>query len=133
VCAGSEVELLSTPAVIVHGEAAPVSKPPLTMRFCVVAEELIVRLIVVVWLSVPEVPVTVIVDVPTVAVELAVNVKTLVEVVGFVPNEAVTPEGRAEFERLTLPVKPPDGVTVIVLEPLVPCFTVRLEGEAESE
>lgn len=132
-CAGSEVELLSTPAVIVHGEAAPVSKPPLTMRFCVVAEELIVRLIVVVWLSVPEVPVTVIVDVPTVAVELAVNVKTLVEVVGFVPNEAVTPEGRAELERLTLPVKPPDGLTVIVLLPAVPCFTVKLDGDADNE
>jgi len=48
VCAGSAVELLSTPAVRVHGVAAPVSKPPLTIRFCAVAEELIVRLIVVV-------------------------------------------------------------------------------------
>jgi hypothetical protein len=125
--------LLSTPAVIVHGEAAPVSKPPLTIRLCVVAEELIVKLIVVVWLSVPEVPVTVIVDAPTVAVALAVKVKALVEVVGLVPKAAVTPEGRADVERDTLPVNPPDGVTVIVLLPLVPCLTVRLDGEAESE
>lgn len=73
------------------------------------------------------------VDVPVVAVELAVKVRTLVDVVGFVPNEAVTPEGKAEFESVTLPVKPPDGLTVIVLEPLVPCFTVRLDGEADSE
>lgn len=70
---------------------------------------------------------------PTVAVELAVKVKTLVDVVGLVPNEAVTPEGRAELESVTLPVKPPDGVTVIVLPPLVPCFTVKLLGEADSE
>lgn len=71
--------------------------------------------------------------VPVVAVLLAVNVRTLVEVVGFVPNEAVTPLGSAELESVTDPVKPPEGVTVIVLLPLVPCFTVRLEGEAESE
>lgn len=68
-----------------------------------------------------------------VAVLLAVKVNTPVEVVGFVPKEAVTPLGNAEFESVTDPVKPPEGVTVIVLLPLVPCFTVRLEGEAESE
>jgi len=79
------------------------------------------------------VPVIVIVDVPVVAVELAVNVRTLVEVVGFVPNEAVTPEGRAEFESVTLPVKPPLGVTVIVELPLLPCVTLKLLGEADSE
>jgi hypothetical protein len=77
--------------------------------------------------------VTVIVDVPTVAVELAVKVKTLVDVVGLVPNDAVTPLGRAELEKVTDPVNPPDGVTVIVLLPLVPCFTVKLLGEADSE
>ena len=71
--------------------------------------------------------------VPVVAVLLAVKVSTLVDVVGFVPNEAVTPLGSAELESVTDPVKPPEGVTVIVLLPLVPCFTVRLEGEAESE
>lgn len=78
-------------------------------------------------------PVIVIVDVPVVAVELAVNVRTLVEVVGFVPNEAVTPEGRAEFESVTLPVNPPLGVTVIVEEPLLPCVTLKLLGEADRE
>ena len=71
--------------------------------------------------------------VPVVAVLLAVNVRTLVDVVGFVPNDAVTPLGRAELESVTAPVNPPVEVTVIVLEPLVPCFTVRLAGEAESE
>ena len=71
--------------------------------------------------------------VPVAAVLLAVNVSTLVEVVGFVPNDAVTPLGRAELDRLTDPVNPPVGLTVIVLVPLVPCFTVRLAGETESE
>jgi hypothetical protein len=88
---------------------------------------------VVVWLSVPEVPVTVTVDVPTVAVLLAVNVRPLVDVVGFVPKLAVTPLGKPEAESVTDPVKPLLGVTVIVLLPLVPCFTVKLAGEAESE
>ena len=75
----------------------------------------------------------VIVDVPVVAVELAVKVKALVEVVGLVPNEAVTPEGRVEFESVTLPVNPPLGLTVIVELPLLPCATDKLLGEADSE
>jgi hypothetical protein len=75
----------------------------------------------------------VIVLVPVVAVLLAVNVRTLVDVVGFVPNAAVTPLGRAEVDSVTDPVKPFDGVTVIVLLPLVPCLTVKLAGEADSE
>lgn len=125
--------MFSTPAVRVHGEALPVSNPPLTIRFEEVAEELIVRLMDVVWVSVPETPVTVIVDVPTVAVELAVKVRTLVEVVGLVPKAAVTPDGSPDAERVTLPVNPPEGVSVIVLLPAVPCLTVKLEGDAESE
>ena len=71
--------------------------------------------------------------VPVVAVELAVKVTTLVPVVGFVPKLAVTPEGRADVDRVTLPVNPPLGVTVIVELPLLPCVTVKLLGEADSE
>jgi hypothetical protein len=88
---------------------------------------------VVVWLKLPEVPVTVMVVVPVVAVLLAVNVRLLVDVVGFVPNDAVTPLGSAEVDSVTDPLKPLDDVTVTVLLPLVPCFTVKLAGEAESE
>lgn len=133
-CGGSDAEVLSTPAVNVHGGAVvvPVSNPPFTIRF-VAALEATVRAMVVEWLSVPEVPVTVTVAAPVVAVALAVRVKTLVEVAGLVPKLAVTPAGRPEAERLTLPVNPPEGVTVIVLFPAVPCVTVRLAGEAESE
>jgi hypothetical protein len=60
------------------------------------------------------------VDIPEVAVLLAVSVKTLVVVVGFVPNAAVTPVGKPDADKLTLPVKPLCGVTVTVLEPLDP-------------
>lgn len=132
-CGGSALELLITPAVSVQGAVfVPFSNPGSPMSCCAAAE-LIVKLMVVVWLSVPEVPVTVTVLVPTVAVLLAANVRALVDVVGFVPKLAVTPLGRADVESVTDPVKPFVGDTVIVLLPLVPCFTVRLAGEAESE
>jgi len=77
--------------------------------------------------------VTVTVEVPVVAVELALSVKTLVVVVGFVPKLAVTPDGKPEADNVTLPEKPFAGVTVIVLLTLLPCVTVTLLGEAESE
>src|SRR5262249_39606377 len=96
-------------------------------------EEFTVRLMVVVCVRVPEVPVTVTVAVPTVAVLLAVNVKTLVEVVGLVPKLAVTPAGRPDADKVTLPVKPFRLLTVIVLLPVPPCVTATLAGEAESE
>ena len=80
----------------------------------------------------PEVPVIVTVDVPVAAVALAVKVTELVDVVGLVPKPAVTPEGSPEADRVTLPVKPPEGVTVMVLLALLPCVTETLEGEAES-
>ena len=125
--------MLMTPGVSDQGAVlVPFSKPGLPISCCADAE-LMVSEIVVVWLSDPEVPVTVMVLVPVVAVLEAVKVRTLVEVVGLVPNDAVTPLGSADVDKVTDPVKPPESVTVMVLLPLVPCFTVRLEGEAESE
>ena len=59
-------------------------------------------------------------DVPVVAVLLAASVKVLVAVAGFVPNDAVTPFGRPDAAKVTLPVKPFWGATVMVLEPLDP-------------
>src|ERR1051326_8644597 len=73
------------------------------------------------------------VAVPVVAVELAVKVTTLVDAVGLVPKLAVTPPGRPEADKVTLPVKPFSLLTVIVLLPLLPWVTDRLPGEAESE
>lgn len=88
-----------------------------------------------VLVSVPEVPVIVTVAVPVVAVLVAVNVKVLVLVVLVVLaglNEGVTPLGRPEADKATLPLKPFCGVTVMVLEPLDPCVIVKLVGDAES-
>ena len=66
---------------------------------------------VVVAVSVPEVPVMVSVYGPT-ATELdAASVSVLLPVVGLGEKDAVTPVGRPETERFTLPVKPYCGLT----------------------
>src|SRR5579859_1489616 len=77
----------------------------------------------------PEVPVMVTVDVPVVAELFIANVTTLLPVVGFVPNVAVTPLGRPEADKVTLPVKPPTSVTVIVSVTLEPCVTDSDEAD----
>ena len=94
-------------------------------------EAFTVRLIDVVWVRLPDVPVTVTVAVPVAAVLLAVSVNTLEEVAGFGLKDAVTPVGKPEAEKVTLPLKPFDGVIVTVLVPLVPCVIVTLLGAAE--
>lgn len=101
------------------------------VKFGVVVE-FTVNARVVVAVKLPEVPVIVTVAGPVVAVLLAVSVSTLVPVVGFVPNAAVTPLGRPDAAKVTLPVNPPTSVTVIVLVPLLPWVIVRLLGESES-
>jgi hypothetical protein len=70
--------------------------------------------------------------VPVVAVADAVKVSVLVPVVGFGENAAVTPEGSPVALRVTLPVKPPAGVTVIVLVAVALRLTVTAVGAAES-
>ena len=97
-----------------------------------VTVEVTVRLIGVEEVKLPDMPETVTVVVPGVAVGLAVSVNTLVEVVGFVPNPAVTPLGIPEALNVTLPVKPPLGTTVIVLVRLVPCTMLNDAGFAVS-
>jgi len=64
--------------------------------------------------------VIVIVEVPVAAVLLAVSVKELVVVVDAGLKDAVMPLGKPDAEKLTLPLKPFWGATVIVLEPLDP-------------
>lgn len=75
---------------------------------------------VVVLVKVPDVPVMVIVKEPGTAVPLAEKVKRLLAVAGFVPNEALTPFGTPDADRVTLPAKPLRGLTEIVVEPEVP-------------
>ena len=86
---------------------------------------------VVVLVKLPDVPVTVTVTVPVAAVLLAVSVNVLVLAVLLGLNDAVTPLGTPDANKLTLPLKPFCGVTVMVLPPLAPCAIVKLFGEAE--
>ena len=79
-----------------------------------------VRETVVVAVKLPDVPVIVTVAVPVVAVLLAVKVSVLVEVAGFVPKVAVTPLGKPDAARVTLPENPLRSVSVIVLVPPLP-------------
>jgi hypothetical protein len=86
----------------------------------------------VVAVKLPDVPVMVTVAVPVAAVPFAVRVSVLVEVAGFVLNAAVTPLGRPEAARVTLPENPPKSLTVIVLVPLLPWVMVKLLGDELS-
>ena len=90
-----------------------------------------VRLMVVVLVKPSEEPVTVTATVPVAAVGLAVSVSELVVVVLPGLNEAVTPLGRPEADRLMVPLKPPCRAMVTVLVPLEPCGTVSPVGAAE--
>jgi hypothetical protein len=51
---------------------------------------------------------------------VAVKVRVLEAVAGFGLNDAVTPLGRPEADKVTLLVKPFCAVTLIVLVPLAP-------------
>ena len=80
----------------------------------------ITRLIGAVWVKVPEVPVTVTVEVPAVTEAPAIIVRILTPVVLAGLKDAVTPLGRPDATRLTLPLKPLCGPTVMALAPLLP-------------
>lgn len=91
----------------------------------------IVREIVVVFVKLADVPVTVTVTVPVAAVPLAVSVNVLVLAVLFGLKDAITPFGNPEADKVTFPLKPFCGVTVMVLVPAAPCEIVRLLGDAK--
>ena len=92
---------------------------------------LTVREIVVDLVSAPFTPFIVTVKVPVVAVALAVRVSVLVVAVLVGLNEAVTPLGKPEAERLTVPLNPLSGLTVMVLLMCAPCVTPRPDGAAD--
>ncbi len=88
------------------------------------------------FVKLPDTPVMVTVTVPVIAVLPAVSVNVLLLAVLLLAvllglNDAVTPLGRPDADKLTLPLKPFCGVTVITLVLLVPCVIVKLLGEAE--
>jgi len=91
-----------------------------------------VKVIAAVWLRLPDTPLTVMVVVPTAAALLTFRVSMLEPVVTLGLNEAVTPFGRAEADKLTLELKLLSLVTVIVLVPLFPRPMLRLLGEADK-
>ena len=68
----------------------------------------------------PDAPVTVMVNVQSAAVLLAVSVSVLALVVLLGLNDAVTPLGKPEAERLTLPLNPFSGLTLMALVPFAP-------------
>ena len=87
-------------------------------------------MVVLLW-RLPDVPVMMTANVPVAEVLLALSVSVLVVVAGLELNEAATPLGSPDADKLTLPLKPFSGVMVIVLVPLVPCMMLRLFGDVE--
>lgn len=71
------------------------------------------------------------VNVPVAAALPADSVNALVVMAGLGMNEAVTPLGKPEADRLTLPLNPFMGVTVIVVVAPVPCAMLKLPVAAE--
>jgi hypothetical protein len=86
-----------------------------------------------VLVNVLDVPVMVTLTTPMAAVLLAVNVNALVFVAFAGLNEAVTPAGRPDADRLTLLLNPFSGLTVIVFAPLLPCVRVMLLCDVERK
>ena len=112
--------------------------PPITLVGFSASEDTVgrgggvtVRVIEVVFVKLPDVPVIVTLTVFVVTALVAASVNALVMVAGFGLNDALTPLGRPEADKLTLPLKPFCGVTVIVLVPVLPCMMLRLLGDAE--
>lgn len=81
----------------------------------------------------PEVPVTVTVTEPVAATAEAIKVKVLLDVALLGLKDPVTPAGRPDTARVTLPLKPFRGAIVIAVLTLAPCTTVTEPGAANSE
>ena len=86
---------------------------------------------VVVCVKLPHVPLIVTETGPEVGELPAVSVSVLVPVVELGLNDADAPLGRPEADKLTLPVNPFCGRTVIVVVLVVPSVRVTLFGEEE--
>lgn len=89
-----------------------------------------VRAIVVDAVREPDTPVIVTLDVPIVVPQPAVSVSTLLPVAGFVPNDAVTPLGRPDAVRVTLPAK---GLTSVIVMASVTPLPPRMSDNTDAE
>jgi len=83
------------------------------------------------WPRAPDVPLMEILNVPTLADLATFRVNVLLVVAGFGLNEAVTPFGKPEADRVTLLLNPFRRVTVMVLFPLLPRAKFKELGESE--
>lgn len=70
------------------------------------------------------------VDVPSASEGLTVRVKVLVVVAGLGAKPTVTPLGRPDALKLTLPLNPFTRLIMIVLAPLLPCTILNEAGLA---
>ena len=88
-----------------------------------------VTVIVVLWRVAPLPPVTVTVYVPAFTLSAMLIVRVDVpeppNIDGLL-SVAVGPDGETEVVSVTVPEKPPDGVTVMVAVPELPCWIDRL-------
>jgi len=91
-----------------------------------------VSVIVALPLRVPEEPVTVTVKVPVAAALLADRVSRLVVLAGFVLKRALTPLGKPEAVKFTLPLNPLTGLIVMVVKPDAPWRKVKAPGDVDS-
>ena len=80
----------------------------------------------------PDVPVMVNAVAPVVAESLAVNVSTVLPLAGFGLKDAVTPLGKPDAEKVTLPLNPSSGLMVMVVVTWLPCVTLTVVGEADK-
>jgi len=76
--------------------------------------------IVTLLLSAPEAPEMLTLNVPVAALPVAVKVTMLVVVAGLVAKVALTPLGKPDAVRFTLPLNPFTGLIVMVLNPDAP-------------
>ena len=108
--------------------------PPATTRPLVADGYVTTRLAVVWWIVVPLVPVTVNVNVPRGVLPLVLTV--IVDVPGATtePGEkvAVTPDGRPDTERATVPPNPPCEERFTVYDVDLPRLTLLEDGATES-
>jgi hypothetical protein len=84
-----------------------------------------------VFVKLPDEPVMFTLMVPVVAAPVADRVNRLLVVAGFVPKLALTPLGKPDTLKFTLPVNPFSGLIVMVAEPAAPWGKVKLVGDAE--
>jgi len=125
------VLLSRTPSSSYHGLLALMTGVSVTLPLPTPAG-FTVRRSVAVCESVPLLPVTVGLAVPVVAVLDAAKVSVLLAVVETGLKLAVTPAGTPLTLSVTLPVKPPRGVTLMVLLAVPPCVTVALVADKEK-